>query len=99
MMMYRKGELSSVMVDIGWPHQVALPASVSLNNGYKAVHAFCKDLSLCARGHRVFHAGQCFNVYCFSERGDAEKFMLRFGGVWFDPKQRGKGRNWMQWRK
>jgi hypothetical protein len=98
-MVYRKGELSSAMVDTGWPHQVAVPESVSLDNGYKAVDAFCKELSLCPRGHRIVHAGQCFNVYCFSERSDAEKFMQRFGGEWFDPKQRGKGKNWMQWKK
>jgi hypothetical protein len=99
MMVYRKGELSSAIVDIGWPHQVALPAVVSLNNGYKAVDAFRKELSRCPREHRVVRAGQCFNVYCCSERGDAEKFMQRFGGEWFDPKQRGKGRKWMQWKK
>jgi hypothetical protein len=99
MMVYRKGEQSSAMVDTGWPHQVAVPESVSLNNGYKAVDAFCKELSLCPRGHRIVHTGQCFNVYCFSERSDAEKFMQRFGGEWFDPKQRGKGKNWMQWKK
>src|ERR1700722_13302286 len=58
MMVYRNGDLSSAMVDIGWPHQVALPAVVSLNNGYKAVDAFCKELSLCPRRDRVVHAGQ-----------------------------------------
>ena len=99
MMVYRKGELSTAMIDTNWPHQVALPENVSLNNGYKAVDAFCEELSLCPRGHRVVHAGQCFNVYCFSERGDAEKFLQRFGGEWFDPKQRGNGKNWMQWKK
>jgi hypothetical protein len=58
MVVYRNGELSSAMVDIGWPHQVALPAVVSLNNGYKAVDAFCKELSLCPRRDRVVLAGQ-----------------------------------------
>ena len=87
------------MVDAGWPHQVALPADVSLNSGYKIVDEFCKDLSLRARGHRVFHQDRCFNVYCFAARADAEKFLQRFGGEWFDPKQRGKGKNWMQWKK
>jgi hypothetical protein len=98
-MVYRKGELSPAMIDVGWPHQVALPASVSLNNGYIVVHEFCKGLSLCSRGHAVFHEGQWFNVHCFSERTDAEKFMQRFGGEWFDPQNRGKGSNWAQWRK
>jgi hypothetical protein len=61
---------------------------------YTAIHEFCKELSLCSRGHAVFHGDQWFNVYCFFERGDAEKFMQRFGGEWFDPRQRGKGSNW-----
>ncbi|MGA8610132.1 MAG: hypothetical protein WB760_00155 [Xanthobacteraceae bacterium] len=34
-MIYRKGELSPAMIDRGWPHQVALPASASENGGYK----------------------------------------------------------------
>jgi hypothetical protein len=99
MMVYRKGELSPAMIDRGWSHQVALPASASLKGGYAAIHEFCKELSLCSRGHAVFHGGQWFNVYCFSERGDAEKFMQRFAGEWFDPRQRGKGSNWAQWGK
>lgn len=98
-MVYRKSELSPAAIDRGWPHQVALPASVSLNGGYKVIHEFCKDLSLCSRGHAVFHKGHWFNVYCFAEPADAGKFMQRFGGEPFDPTQRGKGSNWAQWRK
>jgi hypothetical protein len=30
-------------------------------------------------------------VFCFAEPADAERFMTRFGGEMFDPKQRGKG--------
>ena len=98
-MVYRKGELSPTKIDRGGPHQVALPASASLNGGHKNIHEFCKDLSLCPRGHSVFHDGQWFNVYCFSEVADAQKFLEKFGGEKFDPAQRGKGRNWMQWKK
>ena len=57
-MVYRKGELSPAAVDRGWPHQVALPASASEDRGYKTIHDFCKDLSLCRRGHCVRHDGQ-----------------------------------------
>lgn len=83
-MIYRKGELSPAMVDRGWPYQVALPARVSQGGGYQAICAFCNDLSLCPRGHSVFHDGQWFNVYCFAERADAEKLMQKFGGETFD---------------
>jgi hypothetical protein len=97
---YRKGELSPAAVDRGWPHQVALPASACEDGGYKTIHDFCKDLSLCRRGgHCVRHDEQWFNVYCFAEAADAEKFMARFGGERFDPRQRGKGSNWMRWKR
>jgi hypothetical protein len=59
-----------------------------LDGGYKDVHAFCGDLSLCASGHAVFHEGQWWNVHCFADAEDAEKFMRQFGGEKFDPKQR-----------
>ena len=98
-MVYRKGELSPAAVDRGWPHQVALPASACEDGGYKTIHDFCKDLSLCRRGHCVRHDGQWFNVYCFAAAADAEKFMARFGGEKFDPARRGKGSNWMRWKK
>ena len=99
MMVYRKGELSPAAIDRDWPHQVALPASASLNGGYKAIHDFCKNLSLCSRGHAVIHNDEWFNVYCFSDSADAEKFMSRFGGEKFDPTQRGRGANWALWEK
>jgi hypothetical protein len=98
-MIYRKGELSAAMIDRDWPHQVALPASQSAGGRYKTIHAFCEDLSLCPRGHSVVHEGEWFNVYCFADRGDAEKFMQRFGGEKFNPKQRGRGYNWARWKK
>jgi hypothetical protein len=60
---------------------------------------FSKDLSLCARGHTVLHNDGWFNVYCFSDEAHAEKFMARFEGEKFDPRQRGKGANWARWRK
>jgi hypothetical protein len=30
------------MIDHGWPHQMALPASASLNGGYKTIGEFCE---------------------------------------------------------
>jgi hypothetical protein len=95
----RKGELTAAGVDLGWPHQVALPASASRDGGYKVIHDFCKSLSVCPRGHSVIHEGDWFRVYCFAEPSDAAKFMQRFGGETFDPKQRGKGSNWARWKK
>ena len=67
--MRRKGELSPAGIDRGWPHQVALPARFSVRgNGYKEIHEFCKDLTLCNRGHAVCHDNEWFNIYCFEKR-------------------------------
>jgi hypothetical protein len=98
-MIRRKGELTAAGIDRGWPHQVALPASACEGGGYKVIHAFCADLSICPRGHAVFHGDKWFNVYCFEKPEDAEKFMDRFDGEKFDPKQRGKGSDWARWKK
>jgi hypothetical protein len=87
-MVYRKGELSLAGIDRGWPHQVALPATTALNGGHKAIQEFCVALSLCNRGHSVFHEYLWWNVYCFADPIDAEKFMRQFGGEKFDPGQR-----------
>jgi hypothetical protein len=55
--MRRKGELSPTAIDRQWPHQVALPASASLNGGYKAIPRFLqRAIALPARPFRVFSA-------------------------------------------
>jgi hypothetical protein len=95
----RKGELSRDGIDRGWPHQVALPASACEGGGYKVIHDFCRDLSLCPRGHSVVHGGEWYHVYCFAKPEDAEKFLQRFGGEKFNPKHQGRGSNWAQWNK
>jgi hypothetical protein len=52
-------------------------------DGYNEIHEFCRDLTLCSRGHALYHDSQRFHVYCFKERADAQKFMERFGGEKF----------------
>lgn len=42
---------------------------------------FCKDLSLCPRGHAVFPEDEWWNVYCFAEAQHADKFIAQFGGA------------------
>lgn len=96
--MRRKGELSPAGIDRGWPYQIALPARFCERGGYQEIHEFCKDLSLCSRGHAVFDK-EWFNVYCFARPEDAEKFLTRFGGERFNSQQRGRGSKWAQWNK
>jgi hypothetical protein len=97
--MRRKGELSPTGVDRGWPHQVALPADQCSGKNTAVIHEFCKNLSLCSRGHSVMWNDAWFNVYCFADPAHAEQFMNRFGGETFDPRQRGKGTRWARWKK
>jgi hypothetical protein len=97
--MRRRGELSPASIDSGWPHQVVLPARFCERGGYKEIHEFCADLTLCSRGHSLYHDGQWFHVYCFRDAADAQKFLERFGGEKFDPAERGRGASWANWRK
>ena len=89
-MVRRKGELSSAMIDHGWPHQVALEARLSMGDRYYTVHFFCNDLSLCPRGHGFYREGKYYNVWCFAEREHAERFQARFGGEFIEPNNRAR---------
>ena len=92
--MRRKGELSPAAMDRGWPHQVAVPARISLGERYQVVHDFCKELSLCPRKHSVVGPdNEWRNVFCFAQKEHAERFKQRFGGEWIDPAQRRKRRD------
>jgi hypothetical protein len=97
-MVRRKGELTSSGIDRGWPHQVALRSAVATAE-FRIIEAFCRDLSLCPRGHAVFHDNEWWRVYCFAEAEDAIRFMARFGGERFDPADHGRGKSWARWNR
>jgi len=77
---------------------VALPADRCTGKNTAVIHEFCKDLSLCPRGHSVMRDDEWFNVLCFADPAHADLFMQRFGGKTFDPRQRGKGARWARWK-
>jgi hypothetical protein len=95
----RKGELSSRKIDRDWPYQVAVRADQVAGENYLIKHEFCRVLSLAPRGHSVRRRDADYVVFCFAERVHAELFRERFGGEHFDPKDRGRGSNWVHWRK
>jgi hypothetical protein len=97
-MTLRKGEVSPRMVDRDWPHQVALPAERMMGDGHKVIREFCRELSLCQRGHTVQRDDRTYRVFCFADPSHADLFRQRFGGEPFDPKDRGRGREWHLWR-
>jgi len=78
---------------------VALPADRVTGANYNIVHGFCRDLSLCERGHSVQREGIGYVVFYFADPAHAELFRAKFNGKRFDPKDRGRGSDWHQWRK
>lgn len=95
----RKGELTPAAIDRGWPHQVALAAELSLGKLGEEQFEFCKRLMRCTRGHSVSFEDRHYNVHCFATKAGAEAFLERYGGEWFDPRERGKGVHWNRWYK
>ena len=72
--------MSSYQIDNGWPFQVALDADLTTGKNNDVVREFCKDLSLCPRGHSFRRDDEWFNVWCFADEEDAQKFIAQFGG-------------------
>jgi hypothetical protein len=97
----RKGELPASEIDRGWPHQIALRETLSWGELGSEQAEFCKKNRLlrCDRGHTVFYEYKHYNIHCFATKPAAQAFLDRFGGEWFDPRERGKGVNWNKWHK
>ena len=95
----RKGEITSRRIDRDWPHQVALRAEQVKGENYRITHDFCRDLSLAPRGHTVRSGNGDYIVFCFADPAHADRFRVRFGGEHVDPRDRGRGNNWYQWRR
>jgi hypothetical protein len=59
---------------------------------YPSLHNFItsEKLSHCPRGHFFYRHGVGFNVFCFSEREHAERFLKQLGGEFIDPKDRSR---------
>jgi hypothetical protein len=97
----RKGELTASEIDRCWPHQIALREAMSLGPlGFEQTE-FCKKNRLlrCDRGPTVLYEDEHYNIHCFATKPAAQAFLDRFGGEWFDPRERGKGANSNKWYK
>ncbi len=86
----RKGALNSAKIDRLWPHQVAVPAKRTQGRANDEARKFCEGLSLAPLGHTFMRNDEWFNVWCFSDREDAEKFCQRFEGELIAPADRPK---------
>jgi hypothetical protein len=94
----RKGELTKSRMDRDYPHQVALPADQCTGENGRIIEAFCADLSVAPRKHSFRRDDRWHVVCCFADPAHAERFRERFGGEAFDPKLRGRGRQWHKLR-
>jgi len=95
----RKGELSPSQIDRGWPHQVALPADFITGPKQQFIEHAKSALGGCPRGHSVRHNDVGYVVFCFASRESADTFRELFNGEPFNPKDRGRGNSWWEWRK
>lgn len=79
--------MSKTAIDHGWPHQVALRSSQVVEQ-FPDIAAFCKELSLCVRGHWFRRDDVDYVVKCFACKCDAKLFADRFGGTYMTPATR-----------
>jgi len=93
--MRRKGELSPAGIDRGWPHQVAIRDDDGQYLGH--IPAIGPMSSLCEREHKVSDGRHRYRVFCFSDRGQAERCRDLLGGENFDVRDR-SGRHWIKGR-
>jgi hypothetical protein len=49
--------------------------------------------------YQMHHDGKSFVVFSFPHRDDAALCLLQFEGEAFDPRDKGRGVNWMKWYK
>ena len=95
----RKGEISSAAIDRDFPFQVALAADQVSGRNFELIQIACAALSCAPRNHSVRRDDREYIVFCFATDTDALGFKALFGGEDFDPKDRGRGRFWFQWRR
>jgi hypothetical protein len=84
-----------------YPHWIALPEDDCIGANLHKLRRFCEDrkLSLSRHGHSVVWRKEWYQVFMFAEATDAEVFRNEFGGEPMHPSERGKGKNWSQWKK
>jgi hypothetical protein len=95
----RKGELSPSGIDRGWPYQIAVPDHLMRRKPFDEWLNAQRRLNACPRGHNVYFQGETWHIVCFAAPEEALAFKAEFGGVNFDPADRGKGHSWAKWRR
>jgi hypothetical protein len=87
----RKGELSATMIDVGWPHQIAVHTPNGHVKNCTEIHQFIRHQGLnhCGLGHAFQddNKGNFYIVYCFAHADHAALFQARFEGVPYNSKE------------
>jgi hypothetical protein len=94
----RRSGLSTARRAKDWPHQVAVRADLVAARHTELLE-FCKDLAVAPRKQTVRRDDRDYVVFAFADPGHAESFRVQFDGESFDPRQRGRGVHWSQWRQ
>lgn len=100
----RKGELSSLRIDIDWPHQVAILETLCCMDNFETVQKFADARSRSPRGQQVSIVwpngkSEIHSVYCFSDAAHAQEFIDEFGGYHFNPttdRKKGQRDRWFR---
>jgi hypothetical protein len=87
--------------DNNFPYWVALPEEKCIGQNFHKLRRFCEDrkLSLSRHGHSVTWRYEYYQVFMFASDEHARIFSKEFGGELMHPSERGKGKNWSQWKK
>ncbi len=82
-------------------HWVVLIEEKCTGVNYEKLREFCRvnGLAISRFGHSVVWHKEWYQVFRFRKQEDADLFMKEFGGERMHPSEKGKGRNWAQWRK
>ena len=84
-----------------FPYWVCLPEEKCIGTNFDKHREFCRahGLTLSKHGHAVVWQKEWYQVLRFAKPEHAKRFMQEFGGEPMHPSERGKGKNWAQWKK
>jgi hypothetical protein len=87
--------------DRNFPHWIALPEDHCTGANFHTLRKFAEDrnLSMSRHGHSVVWQRAYYQVFMFADEEHAKIFCDAFGGELMHPSERGKGKNWSQWKK
>jgi hypothetical protein len=85
--------------DRNFPHWVALPEDQCAGANFHTLRKFAEDRKLSMSRHRHSVVWQREKVFMLAEQEHAKVFSDAFGGEPMHPTERGKGKNWSQWKK